>query len=180
MRSSRQSEPGSEPTSSSTVARSAAPGTSPARSTTCPRPEPNTCAARAGRRGHLEAIGSGVGLHRHYLALGGDPTAADARAVAARAHTGDDVARRAIQESAAAVGRAIAAAVTLLDPEKVIVTGGVADIGEHWWEPMIDSFHHEVIDALQDVPLLPGHLGGRAPLLGAAGSAWEALEVYAA
>lgn len=132
-----------------------------------------------GRVGHLEAIGSGVGLHRHYLSLGGDPAAADARSVIDRARSGDELARRAIHDSATAVGRAIAATVTLLDPERVIVTGGVADIGDDWWHPMVDSFHAEVIDALQDVPVLPGLLGGRAPLLGAAGSAWEALEVYA-
>ena len=34
-----------------------------------------------GRRGHLEAIGSGVGMHRHYLSLGGDPAVTDARGI---------------------------------------------------------------------------------------------------
>jgi glucokinase len=133
-----------------------------------------------GRAGHLEAIGSGVGLHRHYLAIGGDPAARDARAVVGRADAGDDVAQRAITESAAAVGRALAAAVTLIDPERVVVTGGVVDIGARWWNPMVDSFRSELIDVLQEVPVVPGALGGHAPLLGAAASAWERAEVSAA
>ena len=38
-----------------------------------------------GRLGHLEAIGSGVGMHRHYLSIGGDPAVTDARGIVARA-----------------------------------------------------------------------------------------------
>ncbi|GAA3909700.1 ROK family protein [Microbacterium invictum] len=126
-----------------------------------------------GRDGHLEAIGSGVGMHRHYLALGGDDTVADARQLVVRAADGDPVARRALADSAAAVGCAIASAVTLLDPERVVVTGGVPDIGATWWNPMRAAYRAEVIDVLQDVPLVAGQLGGQAPLRGAAASAWE-------
>ena len=126
-----------------------------------------------GRMGHLEALGSGIGIHRHYLSLGGDPQVADTRALAVLAASGDDLARRAIADGAAAVGRAIAGAVTLLDPERVVVTGGVAQIGETWWAPMERAFRAEVIDVLQNTVLLPGELGADAPLLGAAASAWD-------
>lgn len=132
-----------------------------------------------GRVGHLEAIGSGIGLHRHYLALGGDPAVADARGVVVRSRTGDAVARRALIESAAAVGRGIAGAVTLLDPERVVVTGGVAQIGEDWWTPMTAAFSAEVIDALQGVVVAPGELAADAPLRGAAASIWEECGVRA-
>lgn len=128
-----------------------------------------------GRLGHLEAIGSGVGMHRHYLALGGDPIATDARAVVARAAT-DPVAQRALRESAAAVGRAIAGAVTLLDPELVVLSGGVVAAGAAWWDPMEAALRAELIDVLRDIPVVPGSLGDRAPLLGAAASVWELLE----
>jgi len=126
-----------------------------------------------GRPGHLEAIGSGVGMHRHYLSLGGDVAVRDARAVVARARDGDARAQRALVESAAAIGRALAGAVALLDPETVVVTGGVADIGDAWWEPMRRAYVAAAIDALQHVPIVPGLLGGNAPLLGAAACAWE-------
>lgn len=126
-----------------------------------------------GRDGHLEAIGSGVGMHRHYLSLGGDPVAPDARDVVARAREGDPLARRALAESAAAVGRGIAGAVTLLDPERVVVTGGVAQIGDDWLAPLRAAYREEVIDVLQDVVITPGVLAGDAPLRGAAASVWE-------
>lgn len=129
-----------------------------------------------GRRGHLEAIGSGIGLYRHYLWLGGDPKETHARGVAARAASGDTLATRAIQDSAAAVGRAIAAAATMLDPERVVITGGVPNIGDTWWAPMDAAFRAEVIDALQQVPLVAGTLGDDAPLRGASASAWAAMK----
>jgi glucokinase len=129
-----------------------------------------------GRPGHLEALGSGIGLYNHYLWLGGDPAETNARGVATRAARGENVAARAVHDSATAVGRAIAATVTVLDPERVVITGGVPDIGAAWWAPMDAAFRSEVIDALQDVPLIAGTLGGHAPLRGAAVSAWAKLK----
>ncbi|MFS0853536.1 ROK family protein [Microbacterium sp. 179-I 3D4 NHS] len=126
-----------------------------------------------GRFGHLEALGSGIGMHRHFLSLGGDPAVPDARGVAAAAAGGDPIASRALSESAAAVGRAIAGAATLIDPEVVVLTGGVPNIGEPWWRPLRDAYAREAIDALQNTPLLAGTLGDDAPLRGAAGSAWR-------
>ena len=126
-----------------------------------------------GRSGHLEALGSGIGLHRHYLSLGGDAGLRDARGVAAAAGTGDSLAVRAVQDSAAAVGRALAGAASLLDPERIVITGGVPRIGELWWDSLRAAFHAEAIDALHDTPILPGTLGDDAPLRGAAASAWR-------
>lgn len=129
-----------------------------------------------GRYGHLEALGSGIGMHKHFLHLGGDPAITDGHGIVAAARAGDAVARRALVESAEAVGRGAAAAVTLLDPEVVVITGGVAQIGADWWEPMERAFRSEVIDVLTEIPLRRGTLGGDAPLRGAASSAWTALE----
>ena len=97
----------------------------------------------------------------------------DARGVAAAAGTGDSLAVRAVQDSSAAVGRALAGAATLLDPERIVVTGGVPRIGELWWDSLRAAFHAEAIDALHDTPILPGTLGDDAPLRGAAASAWR-------
>lgn len=125
-----------------------------------------------GRNGHLEALGSGIGMHRHFLSLGGDPSIVNARGIAQAAST-DPIAARALRESAASVGRAIAAAATLVDPQRIVVTGGVPNIGDAWWQPMLAAFHSEAIDALQNTPILPGTLGDDAPLRGAAASAWR-------
>ncbi|MEQ6896632.1 ROK family protein [Microbacterium sp. KR10-403] len=129
-----------------------------------------------GRMGHLEAIGSGVGMHRHYLSLGGDPAVRDGREVAARAAARDGLARRAVRESAQAIGRGIAAVMTVLDPERVVITGSVAQAGSPWWDALVASVHEQVVDALQDTPVVRGELGGDAPLRGAAASAWQLTE----
>lgn len=128
-----------------------------------------------GRMGHLEAIGSGIGLHAHFRWLGGSPLIVDARGVAAAAGGGDPTAIRAVSESAAAVGRALAGAATLLDPARIVITGGVPKIGDAWWKPMLRGFADDAIDALQSTPILPGLLGDDAPLRGAAASAWRAI-----
>lgn len=128
-----------------------------------------------GRWGHLEAIGSGIGMHAHFRSLGGDPRIVDARGVAAAATTGDPVASRALVESATAVGRALAGAATILDPERIVITGGVPRIGDAWWHPMRDAYRAEAIDALQATPILPGALGDDAPLRGAAASTWRTM-----
>lgn len=128
-----------------------------------------------GRPGHLEALGSGPALHRHYLRLGGDPAAADTRAVVARATGGDPLAQRAVAESAACVGRAIAAICTVLDPDVVVIGGGLAEAGPQWWSPMLRALRADVIEPLAELPVLPAALGSQAAIVGAAGAAHRVL-----
>ncbi|ACQ82012.1 ROK family protein [Beutenbergia cavernae DSM 12333] len=128
-----------------------------------------------GRMGHVEAIGAGPGLLRHYLSLGGDTGTADARAVVGRAANGDALARRAVEESASAVGRMVAGLVTTLDPEVVVVAGGLAGAGEQWWTPMEQAARGELIGVLREVPLRPAMLGAGAAVVGAARDVWEAV-----
>lgn len=127
-----------------------------------------------GRTGHLEALGSGVGMLRHFWSLGGDVDVASARELAGHA-AAMPLAMRAIVESSDAVGRGLAAAVTLLDPEIVVLSGGVLKMGPSWWDPMERTLRAALIDVLQDVPVVRGALGDHAPLVGAAASAWGML-----
>lgn len=129
-----------------------------------------------GRTGHLEAIGSGPALLRLYLARGGDPGCADTREVLTRAHAGDEIALQSVRDSASAVGSAIAGVATVLDPEVVVVGGGMASAGELWWSAMESAVRREVVDALQGLPIRPAELGGEAPLIGAARRAWASLQ----
>ncbi|RPF26255.1 ROK family protein [Georgenia muralis] len=128
-----------------------------------------------GRLGHLEAIGAGPGLYRRYLALGGDVASPDARDVVARAAAGDEVAVRAVRDSATAVGRGTAGIVTVLDPDAVLVTGGLAGSGELWWDTMEAALRAELIDPLAGIPLLRAALGNEAAIVGAARGAWDLL-----
>ena len=128
-----------------------------------------------GRHGHLEAMSSGHGVLRHYLSLGGDDTVADTRQVAELAQAGDPLALRAVRESAAVLGTTLASLVMLVDPEVVVLGGGLVDAGPLWWEPMEAALRTELIDVAADVVLRPAELGGRAPLVGAARRAWTHL-----
>jgi len=139
-------------------------------------PSPDAVGMRCGcgRPGHLEALGSGPALHRHYLRLGGAPEVADTRAVYARAVAGEELAVRAVTDSAQAVGRAVAGVVTVLDPAAVVVGGGMSQAGPLWWEPMVATVRAELIEPLADIPVLPSALGPVAAVLGAARTALRA------
>lgn len=126
-----------------------------------------------GRRGHLEAIASGTGLLRHYRGLGGDPTVPDTRGVVAEALAGEATAKRAVTDAATALGTALAGMVMLVDPDVVILGGGVVDAGALWWQPMETALRSELIDVARDVPVRPAELGARAALVGAARRAWD-------
>nr|NLI49937.1 ROK family protein [Propionibacterium sp.] len=119
-----------------------------------------------GRPGHLEALAAGPGLARRYGVLAG--VEMDAREVARRAAAGDATATRAIADAAACLGRAVAGIMTVVDPEVVVIGGGVPGIGALWWGPMEAACRAETIDALAGVPIVPAVLGAEAALLGAA------------
>lgn len=129
-----------------------------------------------GRPGHLEAIASGPGMLRHYLRLGGSPEVSDARALVAAAAAGDDLAARAVNEAAAACGRAIAGVVTVLDPQRVVIGGGLAQAGAIWWEPMEATCRAELVDILAGIEIVPAQLGTDAALVGAVRPIFEADE----
>lgn len=119
-----------------------------------------------GRPGHLEAVGAGPAIARQYTARSGQPVA-DAREVFRRATEGDGVAADCIERSAVAVGSSLAGAMTLLDPDIIVVGGGLPEAGEQWWSPMSAAFGSELIDVLAGASLVPAELGSNAALHGA-------------
>ncbi len=141
-----------------------------------PVPGAEHLACTCGGSGHLEAIGSGPGLVAHFASLGGSREIRTARGVAEAAERGDERAIRAMQGSATAVGRALAGASALLDPERLVILGGVTAAGPRWWSAMATAFLDDRIDALSGLAPEPGELGGDAGLLGAAWSAWTTIE----
>ena len=120
-----------------------------------------------GGAGHVEAIASGPALHQAYIRLGGS-SASDARAVARLAHTGDPVAAHALETAARCAGQAAGGLANMLDPEAIIVSGGLAGAGPLWWEAMEAAFRAELMPPLRGLPLRPAALGGAAAIIGAA------------
>lgn len=123
-----------------------------------------------GRRGHIETVASGTGLAALYSRnrIDGDPPAGSGRDVAVLSDRGVAVAQETIRRSASALGEVLGSAANCVDPGRVVVSGSVADAGESWWQALREGFAATVMDPLRDMTPVPGTLGGRAPLIGAA------------
>lgn len=126
-----------------------------------------------GRPGHLEAVAAGPQIARRYREATGATDVRGAYQVEKLADAGDPVARRVYDEAAVVLGRAIAAVVTVLDPDRVIVSGGLARSGELWWGPLRETVRSEVVSLIaEDLELVPAVLGTTAPIVGASHEAW--------
>jgi glucokinase len=98
------------------------------------------------------------------------------RDVAERVKDGDELAGQVWGEAIEALGIGLANYITLLDPERVVIGGGMADAGQVLFEPLKVVLAREV--CFEPVPpVLPAALGNDAGYLGAALSAWLALGV---
>lgn len=128
------------------------------------QPLPCVC----GRSGHVEAIASGPALPAAYLRLGGRAPAPDGRSVFTLAGNGDSLAIQAIGVAAGAAGQAVGGLANILDPEVVVVSGGLSDAGAPWWRPMERAARAELLPVLANLPLLPASLGNAAAIIGAA------------
>lgn len=129
-----------------------------------------------GRPGHLEAVAAGPQIARRFREATGAQDVTSALAVERLARSGDPDARRLYREAATALGQAIAGVVTVLDPERVIISGGLARSGQLWWGPLRDTVHRELVEPVAtELQLLPAALGTTAPIVGAAHQAAQLL-----
>ena len=65
----------------------------------------------------------------------------------------------------------------VLDPECVVIGGGVARAGDEWWGPLRLACRGEVVPVLKGLPLLRAALGPEAAILGAARTVFDAVGV---
>jgi len=130
-------------------------------------------ACSCGRRGHLEAYASGPAMAERYAALAGLPEPPDLRVVAARAQAGDLVARRAIAEGAEILGITLGGLLNVLDPQALVIGGGVAELDDLWWGPLEAALRANPLPGPAKIALRRAQLGVDAVLIGAA---WLALQ----
>ncbi len=83
-------------------------------------------ACYCGKRGCTETFLNGAGLSRAYAAAGGPET--DAGTIAARAESGEGAARMALAGYVDRLARALATVINLLDPEVIVLGGGLGQI----------------------------------------------------
>jgi len=149
--------------------------------------EPGGPPCGCGNLGCWEQVASGQALDRlareaasaypegAIASLGmGDPEVTG-RHVAQAAADGDGRARAILSEVGRRLGEGIAGLVNVLDPEVVVLGGGVADIGDLLLAPALEAFRTsvEAPDHRPGVPFVPAALGNRAGAIGAAALAFE-------
>ncbi|MGW9630311.1 ROK family protein [Agromyces sp. NPDC055520] len=125
---------------------------------------PCTC----GGAGHLEAVASGPAMCAVYRELSGDATVVDGREVVRRAEAGDVHAEASVALAGRALGRTIGGLVNALDPDVVIVGGGLASAGPGWWRALRAAVDDERMPLLADTPIVEAALGADAAIVGAA------------
>lgn len=102
-----------------------------------PSPSAGDMACSCGGTGHVEAVASGPAMVRAYNARSAHH-ASGLREVAARAATGaDERATSILADGGTEIGRLVGGLVNVLDPDLVIVTGGVSDCGPAWWAALL-------------------------------------------
>jgi glucokinase len=127
-------------------------------------PLPCSC----GHAGHVEAVASGPAVRAAYVREGGSAGLADTRAVFDAARLGDELALSVISRGARAAGQAVGGLANILDPEVVVISGGLADAGELWWPVMERTLRAELLAPLAGVPVVRASLGNAAAVVGAA------------
>ncbi|MFG1683306.1 ROK family protein [Nonomuraea sp. NPDC049269] len=130
-----------------------------------------------GRAGHLETAASGPAIAAAYARLAGDGTPRDLREVAERARRGDAAAVTALTQGAEVLGRTLAGLAGVFDPRRVVVGGGVSQIGARYWTPLRDAFHNSALTVSPAVDIMPAALGDDAGIVGAAALTVHSLDM---
>lgn len=88
--------------------------------------------------------------------------------VAEAAKAGDKVAQRIFKVMGEYLGIGLASVVNLLNPERIIIGGGVADAGEIFFEPVRKTLKERAMEiAGNTVEIVPAQLGNTAGVIGA-------------
>jgi len=120
----------------------------------------------------LEEFASGPALVRRYREAGGTATRGDD--VTAAAENGDPRAFRVVSSAGEALGATAGQIVNLLDPEALIVGGGLGSAGGLYWESFVASARRHVwSETNRGLPILRAQHGGDAGLVGAAATVLE-------
>jgi glucokinase-like ROK family protein len=134
-----------------------------------------------GARGCLEAVASGWAISRaaesavergETTLLANAGSARDARSVAEAARAGDAVAQRILADVGAYIGMGISTLVNLLDPEMIVLGGGVMSAADYIIDAARASMDQHALRG-KNVRIVAGALGDRVGLVGALLSAMD-------
>jgi len=128
--------------------------------------DPDGTDCYCGRRGCVETCLSGPGLIQSYRRAGGAHQAGSHDIVAA-ARSGEALASRVMDQYLEFFGRALATVINILDPDVVVLGGGMSAISELYDRGRTAVGHHVLNDSLQ-TPIVQNRHGDSSGVRGAA------------
>jgi glucokinase len=128
-----------------------------------------------GNKGCLEAVAAGPGISYRYKQITGESLTA--KEIATKAKAGDATALTIYHNTGGYIGKAIAAAVNVLNVPLVVIGGGVAMDYDLFKDNMFKSVQRHIYrTANKSLVIMPTKLGYHASLIGAAANALGNLE----
>jgi glucokinase len=122
----------------------------------------------------LDEIASGPALVARYNASGPASEVARAEQIFEAVDEGDTLAWHVLSTAGEALGTSVGFLVNVMDPEAVVVGGGLGLAGGAYWDSFVSSTRaHIWSDTNRAIPILPAALGVEAGLIGAAASVWQ-------
>jgi glucokinase len=125
-----------------------------------------------GARGHLEAYASAGGMQKRYAEATGE--VAEAKVLVGRAVAGDEPARRVWEQAIDALALSIADVTVLLDPQRIVIGGGLAAAGDSLFEPLRERVR-ERLPFARAPEIVPAQLGADAGTRGMAVLTWRGI-----
>lgn len=135
-------------------------------------------ACRCGARDCAETVASAGAIARRYTSETGRATTS-AEDVVRAVRAGEERARAIWSDAVDGLADALLAAVTVLDPELVVVGGGLAAAGPTLFDPLRERVAARTT-LREPVPVVAARLGDRAGCLGAGLLAWDDVEAEGA
>jgi len=129
--------------------------------------DPSGASCYCGNRGCVETYLSGPALAARYASECGRTADADAAEVFAASRAGDSTAERVVIEFLDHFGRALANVIDILDPDVVVLGGGLSNVAELYGRGRAAVAERVFTDELL-TPIVPNHLGDSAGVVGAA------------
>ncbi|GMA60100.1 ROK family glucokinase [Alicyclobacillus fastidiosus] len=134
----------------------------------------NGLACHCGRRGCLETVASATAMIRRAKELqqaGQMPSQVaidDAKTIFDLAAQGDEAAQQVVRETADWLGYGLSMIAGTINPDTILIGGGVSTAGDAFLKPVTDAFRRYALDLVsQAATIAPAQLGNDAGVIGA-------------
>lgn len=129
---------------------------------------PGSAECVCGKRGCLEIEACGTAIARKMRErLGANaPDEATGESVSRAARQGDLLAQEVMDDAARMLGTGLGGAINLMNPQRIVLGGGVTKSGERWWHVVRETARAHALPQMR-VDIVPARLGDDAPLWGA-------------